>query len=55
MNTITRFKIDSVIYLSMMHKNTETCRILVQTAMIGCFKIDLCIKNLNCYKIDLFI
>ena len=35
--------------LSIMYTNLWTCLILVQKAVISCFKIDLCIRNSNWY------
>ena len=41
--------------LSIMNTNLWTCLIIVQKATICCFWIDLCIRNFNCYKIDLLM
>ena len=41
--------------LSIIYKNLWTCLLLVPKATISCYKIDLCIRNLNCYTIDRFI
>ena len=38
--------------LSIIYKNLWTCLLLVPKATISCYKIDLCIRNFSCLKID---